>query len=211
MKRLILILLVGAWTPRLEAQGTVVLPDAPLDSARATLRDDLLTFRDSLKTIDAAAARLHRDFRQASEAVLRSRARVMTDACIRATRNLPLARGAVQASKASNEVRRQTRKDLLAALDRLDKVLSRCRAEFENLSRPGQGEEVRGYGNNRAMRIQSGLRDYDRVVARYLAAMGIKAGPTASPAKAVSGLRKHVDSHVHIMLMEPVFGVYQVS
>ena len=187
MKPLVLILLIGVWTPRLDAQGTVVLPEAPLDSARAALRDDLFTFRDSLSTIDAAAARLHRDYRQASEAVLRSRARVMTEACTRSMRNVPLARRAVQVGAASNDARRQTRRELLGALDRLNRVLTRCQSEFGGLSQPGQGEEVRGYGNNRAIQIQSGLREYERVLARYLNAMGIRTQPAGSRSPAVHG------------------------
>jgi hypothetical protein len=187
MKQFVLILLIGMWTPRLHAQGTVVLPEAPLDSARAALRDDLLTFRDSLRTIDAAAARLHRDYRQASEAVLRSRARVMTEACTRSVRNVPLARRSVQVSGASNDARRQTRRELLVALDRLKLVLSRCQTEFDGLSQPGQGERVRGYGNDRAIRIQSGLRDYERVLARYLNAMGIRIHPAGSRSRSVAG------------------------
>jgi hypothetical protein len=187
MKALALILVISAWTSRLHAQGTVVMPDAPLDSARAALRDDLLTFRDSLSTIDAAAARLYRDYRQASEAILLSRARVMTEACTRGGRNVPLARRSVQASQASNQARRQTRKELLGALDRLTKVLTGCQAEFQSFSRPGQGEAVRGYGNNRAIRIQAGLREYERVLARYLHAMGIKVGPLGSRSPAIPG------------------------
>ena len=187
MKSLVLVLLIGAWTSRLNAQGTVVLPEAPLDSARAALRDDLKAFRDSLSTIDAAAARLHRDYRQASEAVLQSRARVMTEACNRAKRNVPLARRAVQASPASNQARRQTRNELLGALNRLNKVVTRCQTEFQDLSRPGQGEAVRGYGNNRAIRVQSGLREYERVLARYLNAMGIRTTPVGSRSPAVAG------------------------
>ncbi len=174
MKQLVLIILFAAWTPRLDAQGTVVLPEVPLDSARAALRDDLFTFRDSLSSIDAAAARLHRDNRQASDAVLRSRARVMTEACTRSVRNLPRTRRAIQASEASNDARRRARREMLGALDRLNGILTRCQSLFGAWSEPGKGEEVRGYGNNRAIGIQSGLREYERILARYLNAMGIK-------------------------------------
>ena len=187
MKPSVLLLLIAAWSSPLQAQGTVVLPETPLDSARAALRDDLLTFRDSLTTIHAAAARLHRDYRQASDAVLRSRARVMTEACTRSARNVPLARKAVQASEASNDASRRTRKELLGELDRLTKVLTRCKTEFDVLSQPGKAEEVRGYGNARAIRIQSGLREYERVLARYLSAMGIRIQPAASRSMAVPG------------------------
>ena len=187
MRLVTLLVLLAAWSPGLGAQGTVVLPEAPLDSARAALREDLLTFRDSLNTIDAAAGRLHRDYRQASAAVLRSRARVMTEACTRSARNVPLARKAVEASEASNEARRRTRKELLGALDRLTTVLTRCKTQFDAMSQPGKGEEVRGYGNDRAIRIQAGLREYDRVLARYLSAMGIKTPVPGSRPPAVPG------------------------
>ena len=185
-----------------------VRPEAPLDSARAALRDDLLTFRDSLRTIDAAAARLQRDYRQASEAVLLSRARVMTQACERSVRNVPLARRAVQLSAASNDARQQTRRDLLEALDRLNRVLTGCQTEFSALSQRGQGERVRGYGNDRAIRIQSGLREYERVLARYLNAMGIRIHPADSRSPVLAGWGWHVDSHVHIVLTEAVFCMY---
>ena len=187
MKQLILILFIAVSSPGLHAQGTVVVPEAPLDSARAALRDDLLTFRDSLTTIDAAAARLQRDYRQASAAVLRSKARVMTEACTRSARNVPLARKAVQASEASNDARRRTRGELLGAFDRLTTVLTRCKTEFDAMTQSGKAEEVRGYGNNRAIRIQSGLREYDRVVARYLRAMGITMPVPGSRPPAVRG------------------------
>jgi hypothetical protein len=187
MRPLVLIMVLGAWIPRLNAQGTVVLPEAPLDSARAALRDDLLTFRDSLSSVDAAAARLHRDYRQASEAVLRSRARVMTEACTRSVRNVPRARLAIQVSEASSDTRRRARRELLGALDRLSLVLNGCQKEFGALSGPGKGEEVRGYGNNRAIRIQSGLREYEQALARFLSAMGIKAALPGSRSPAVPG------------------------
>ena len=83
MIRRCLPLLVSLWATTLAAQGTVVRAEPVLDAGRATLRDQLLRFRDTLNTIDAAAARLQRDYREASAAALSSRARVMTDACAR--------------------------------------------------------------------------------------------------------------------------------
>jgi hypothetical protein len=187
MKLFLVMLFTTLFAPHLGAQGTVVLPEAPLDSARAALRDELVTFRDSLGTIDAAAARLHRDYRQASSAVLRSRARLMTDACARSVRGLPRARRAVQGSQASDAARRGTRKQLLQAMDRLGGVLAGCETEFGALSGPGKGEEVRGYGNHRAIRIQSALREYERVLARYLHAMGIRIPAAGLPRSSVRG------------------------
>jgi hypothetical protein len=53
---MLLVVLTALVSPPLAAQA-VLRPDPPLDSARATLRDALLVLRDSLVTIDGAAAR----------------------------------------------------------------------------------------------------------------------------------------------------------
>lgn len=188
MTRLYLIafsLLLGA--PGLAAQGTVVLPEPALDVGRATLRDELLRFRDTLNSIDAAAARLQRDFRQASTAALLYRARVMSDACARSLRNIAPARKAVLAADASDQRRRKTRGEMVQALDRLRAVLSHCEAEFGSFSRPGEGERVRGYGNNRAVRVQGAVRQYERVLASFFSAMGIKVHPLGASSRPLAG------------------------
>lgn len=75
MKRTLLLLsLLGAAPVSLSAQA-VVMPTAPLDAARTRVRDAMLVLRDSLMTINGAAARLQRDFRQTSGSVLTARAR----------------------------------------------------------------------------------------------------------------------------------------
>ena len=180
MNRVSLVLIGMLCARSLAAQGTVVVPEPPLDSARASLRDELLRFRDTLNSIDAAAARLQRDFRQASTASLTSRARVMRDACARSARNVAPARKAVIAADASNERRLRQRKEMVNALDELRGVLTRCEAVFGDMSRPGQGETVRGYGNDRAVRIRSALRKYEQALGRFLTAMGIKVAPLGS-------------------------------
>jgi len=183
MKRLYVMVLSTLWAPALAAQGTVVLPEPPLDSARITLRDDLLRFRDTLNSIDAAAARLQRDFREASTAALLSRARVMSDACARSARNLPLTHKAVLAADTPDKRRRKSRGEMVQALDRLRGVLSRCSTDFEAMARPGEGETVRGYGNARAIPVQTALRRYERVLASFFSAMGIKVSPLGAPVR----------------------------
>src|SRR3954471_525743 len=113
MSRLFLLLLVGFWSQDVFAQGTVVVPEPALDADRATLRDELLQFRDTLSTIDAAAARLQRDNAGASPEALVSRARVMSDACARSVRNTPPARKSVLAADANNTARIQRQKEML--------------------------------------------------------------------------------------------------
>ena len=171
------LILLGMLCARSVAAQTVVVPELPLDSARTTLRDELLRFRDTLNTIDAAAARLQRDFRQASTASLLSRARVMRDACARSARNVAPARKAVLAAHASDDLRLRERKGMVEALDELHGVLTRCETDFRDMSRAGQGETVRGYGNHRAVPVQSALRKYERTLGRFLSVMGIKVRP----------------------------------
>lgn len=156
---------------------TVIRPQPPLDSARAALRDALLVLRDSLMTIDGAAARLQRDFRQASGASLLSRARVMHDACGRSVRTVPYAREAVLAAQISHPVREKRRGQLVIELDRLKGALSRCQADFADLSRPDQAEAVRGYANNRAVRVQAALRRYEQSLRDFFGVMGIRVLP----------------------------------
>jgi hypothetical protein len=180
------ILLCVLGTTPLAAQ-TVVRPQPPLDSARAALRDALIVLRDSLATIDGAAARLQRDFREASGASLLSRARVMQDACGRSVRTVPSAREAVIATKISDPNRRKWRGELVGELDRLKVVLSRCEADFAAMSRPGQGETVRGYANDRAVRVQAALRKYERSLHDFFGVMGIRMTPPGASPREASG------------------------
>jgi aminoglycoside phosphotransferase (APT) family kinase protein len=109
MSRGYLVVIGLLFAPNLAAQATVVRPEPALDASRAALRDALLRFRDTLNSIDAAAFRLQRDYRQASMASLTYRARVMREACARSVRNLPPTRQAVLAANASDDRRLRLR------------------------------------------------------------------------------------------------------
>jgi hypothetical protein len=163
-------------SPGLAAQ-TSVRPAPPLDSARAALRDALLVLRDTLLAVDGAAARLQRDFRQASSASLLSRARVMRDACARSVRTVRPTRQVVIAASLSDSNRLKRRHELVTALDQLREVLSRCEMKFAAMSQRGQEETVRGYANDRAVRVQSALRRYEQSLRNFLGAMGIWVRP----------------------------------
>ena len=187
MNRSFLILLVTFWAHSLAAQGTVVVPEPALDVGRASLRDQLLQFRDTLSTIDAAAARLQRDNRNASPEALTSRAHVMSAACARSMRTAVPTRKSVLAADANNKERLKRQGEMLQALDRLRGSLNRCETDFQALSRPGQGEMVRGYGNDRAGRVQTAIREYETVLARFFHSMGIKVSPLGARGQPVSG------------------------
>lgn len=187
MSRLYLAVIGVLFAQTLAAQGTVVRPEPPLDAGRVALRDALLQFRDTLSSIDAAASRLQRDYRQASAASLLSRARVMHEACARSVRNIPPARQAVLAADATNEQRVRRRGEMVAALDQLHKSLTLCESEFAAMSRPGEAERVRGYGNDQAIRILAALRRYERVLGTFFSALQIKVSPLGVEPRPAAG------------------------
>jgi hypothetical protein len=187
MSRAYLAVVTLLFAQNLAAQATVVRPEPPLDAGRVTLRDALLRFRDSLNSIDAAAARLQRDYRQASTASLVSRARVMREACAGSMRNLPPTRQAVLAADASQGQRLRRRGEMVGALDQLRKALAQCESDFAVMSRTGEGERVRGYGNDRAVRVQAALRKYEGVLAAFFSAMNIKVTPAAAQVRPLAG------------------------
>jgi hypothetical protein len=181
-----LILVTVLWAQSAGAQA-VVQQEPPLDSARVTLRNALLVLRDSLSSIDAAAGRLQRDYREASAASLLSRARVMREACARSARTLIPTKEAVAATKTSTDLRRKRQRELVTALGQLRETLARCETEFGAMSRAGQAERVRGYGNDRAARVQAAVRQYSRVAGGFLAAMGIKVSPLGVETRSLAG------------------------
>lgn len=187
MSRWYLIVVAMTFAQNLAAQGTVVRPEPVLDAGRVTLRDELLRFRDSLSSVDAAASRLQRDYREASAASLLSRARVMREACARSVRSLPAARKAVRAADASEGLRSRRQAELVSALDELQKPLARCESDFAAMSQKGEGERVRGYGNDKARRVMVAMRRYERVLGTFFSAMGIKVTPLGARTRPLAG------------------------
>ena len=173
-------------TQPLRAQ-VVAQPEAPLDSARAALRDALLVLRDSLVTVDASAARLQRDYREASGASLLSRARVMRDACGRSARTIPLTRSVVLQAKLSIGKKEKGRTELVGALDMLKGVLTQCEKDFAAMSQPDQAETVRGYANDRAVRVLGAVRRYEQNMQNFLGLMGIRITPIGATPPPMSG------------------------
>ena len=172
-----LIVLIGVTRVAPVAAQTVVRAPAPLDSARATLRDHLVILRDSLNTVDGAAARLQRDYRAASEASLLSRARLMGEACARSSRTVPSARQAILDFRMSDPQKLRRRQEVITAIDSLQPALRRCETQFAAMSRPGQGDSVRGYANDRAGQVQRTIRNYEQHLRAFLASVGIRIFP----------------------------------
>jgi hypothetical protein len=177
VNRLVGLLALSAVVAQPLSAQTVIRPEPPLDSARAVLRDALLVMRDSLLTIDGAAARLQRDYRVASGPSLLSRARVMRDACARSGRTVPPTRQVILSAKLSEPHKAKRRQELLGALEQLTSALSQCETEFDTMSQAGQAERVRGYANDRAHQVQISLRTYEQSARNFLGALGIRVVP----------------------------------
>jgi hypothetical protein len=187
VKQFILIVFLALVVARPLAAQTVIKPAPALDSGQIVLRDAVVVLRDSLMTIDGAAGRLQRDYQAASGQALVARARFMRDACARSVSTIPPTRRVLVAAELSGEKKLKRRKELISALDSLKPVLSRCEADFAEMSRPGQGEQVRGYANSRALRVQSALRKYEGVLREFLQVMGIRLLPAGVPRPASAG------------------------
>ncbi len=168
------------------AAQAVVMPEKPIDPPRAKVRDALLVFRDSLLTVDAAAARLPRDLRTTSDAAALARARGMRDACERSAKALPLARTAVMESNWTEVNRRKSQAQLQGAMDSLGVALDRCLTEFRAMS-SGPAEEVRGYAVGRANRAHAAVQRYNRALNSYFQALDIKVRPVGGPPSPIAG------------------------
>jgi hypothetical protein len=55
------------------------------------------------------------------------------------------------------------------------------------MSQAGQGETVRGYGNERAGRVQAAIRRYERTLGAFFSAMGIKVTPLGAESRPMAG------------------------
>ncbi len=106
--------------------------------------------------------------------MLVTRAALMRQACGRSARTVGPARRAVAAARTEAALQARRRRELVRALDRLRSALVTCEAEFAGMSAPTQAEVVRGYGNDRADRVQTEIRRYEHAAADFLAAMGIR-------------------------------------
>ena len=177
MTRSLLLLFSLATAPIALNSQTVVRPAGPLPAAHVPVRDAMLALRDSLMTVNGAAARLQRDFRQTSDAALTWRAREIANACARSVRTMAPTRKALEAADAGDRARMNTRAAVLRALDSLSVEMTKCSDEFGAMALPGKGEVVRGYGNRRAEPILKALYDYDATATRFFKAWGMDVRP----------------------------------
>lgn len=188
MRRFVLagLLLVGS-APALRAQAAMVLPEKELDAERLRLRDSVYVMRDTLSEVSASVARLQRDFRLASAPVLVSRARALAANCAAARRRVPHTRAMIAAAPIKTTFALEQQKRTATELTRLESELDRCVKEFEAMSMPDKGEEVRGYGNRKAAPIQAQIRKYDAAIAGFFNALQIPHRPLGARRNPLAG------------------------
>lgn len=188
MKKLVLLIsLALGIVPAAAAQSAMILPDKPLRPADAHVRDAVYQVRDSMAAVTSAAARLRRDFRTTSPAVLTSRARELARACSAALRNVPPTREAVVGRKVDTKLEAAERVRLERALDAVEESLRQCDTDFTALSARGKGEEVRGYGNRRAETVVKRIVDYEEAARGYFSALRVPYSPRGAPPNPLAG------------------------
>lgn len=148
----------------------VVQPEAKLNEAQMVVRTSLYQLRDSLQLVEAASARIARDLRSASDAALRSRARVMVDRCQAAAIQTDSTRSAVSRSGLPQPDPGSARASLDKALDSLQVHLKDCVGTFSALVDPAKAEELRGYGIGRGRRVQDAIQHYRPTASQYFRA-----------------------------------------
>jgi hypothetical protein len=181
----VLVLVALAMGARPARAQIVVQPEANLTPTQTSVRDALYQLRDSLRLVEAATARIARDRSVASDAALRSRARVVANRCTAAVSQLDSTQSVVTQHSLPDPDPKAVRPALARALTELRGRLTQCAAQFTDLTRPAKSEELRDYGIGRGQRVEEAIQRYRPSVQRYFsAALGQQYWPNLTGAGA---------------------------
>jgi hypothetical protein len=165
-----------------------VLKKPVFDSVQTSIRRTLYALRDSLQLVDAASARMVRDRQRASDALLRSRSRILSGRCNAAGQMAVVASVEVTRAGRPSPDKHGALPGLQRALTELKGQMDHCAAEFQALTAPDKAAELRDYGIRRGAKVQEAIRRYEPSVELYFeAAVGDRyfpnlAGAGATPA-----------------------------
>jgi hypothetical protein len=162
----LLLLAVLAGPASLSAQ-LVIHPEAKLNPEQMTVRTSLYQLRDTLLLVEAASARIARDLNGASDAALRSRARVMAQRCRAAVLQTDSTAAVVSRGALPEPDPQKVRPTLERALADLRTQLESCVSEFTRLTDPASSEELRGYGIGKGRKVQTAIQNYRPPASRY--------------------------------------------
>lgn len=176
----LLVVAVGLMVAAAPLHGQMVVTDDTLDVARRDVRDILVVLRDSLHTVEAAAAQFDRGHTSASVELLYSRGRMIKNACTRSLRNIGPAREVVKADDWGDEYRTTWQNQVLEAMDVLEKSVNACQAVWDGLVTPENAEQIRTAGPAEAESITKAIHDYGQAVAGYYKVLGIYVRPVGA-------------------------------
>ena len=171
----------------LSAQATVILPEKQLAPELEAVRLSLYEMRDSLAEVSAAISSLSQDLRRSSAAVLSSRARHLAKRCAAALPLVATTRASVTAAKPADWRQEQEQLRLLAGLDSMPRLLTACDSTFSAMGKPGNGEEVRGYGNAKAAPLNQRVNGYNAVMRGFFRAYRIEYRPQGARHNPLAG------------------------
>ncbi len=187
MKLASLLLALSFVVAPLSAQATVILPEKALAPELEAVRVSLYEMRDSLSLVTASVASLRQDLRRSSAAALASRSRRLARSCAAALPVVSTTRASVVAAKPADWRQEQAQLRVLAGLDSLPRLLQACDSTFAEMGKPGNGEEVRGYGNAKAAPIQERINGYDAVARGFFRAYRIEYRPAGARYNPLAG------------------------
>jgi hypothetical protein len=157
--------------------GQMVVTNDTLDTERQEVRDILIVLRDSLRTVEAAAAQFQRGHQSASTELLYSRGRALQRACVRSVRNVEPARETVEAGAWDSEYRTETQKALLDEMTTLEQALLACDSVWERLASLDDPDDLRTDGPVQAESIAEVIHQYSTAVSAFYKALGIYVRP----------------------------------
>ena len=173
----LLVVAVGLLVAAAPLHGQMVVTNDTLDLERRDVRDILVVLRDSLHTVEAAAAQFDRGHASASIELLYSRGRTLKNACTRSLRNIGPAREVVKGDDWGDEYRTMRQGQVFEAIDLLEQSVDACQSVWDRLVTPENAEQIRTAGPAEAESITKAIHDYGKVVAGYYKALGIYVRP----------------------------------
>ena len=177
-------LLLVAAAPSARAQ--VVVPTTLTVEQQAAL-EAIRDLRDSVTVAKSLLAGLQRDIDQKPGSALEEQARRIAAQCSVAERQRVNSRASLAAQVFPGADATTGQKKMIASMDRLKKPLATCGTTYLPLSKPGKGEEMRGYGVSRSKPVVAGFSDFEKTVVSLAKQMKLpvrdvlRAGPSPVP------------------------------
>jgi hypothetical protein len=178
-------LLLVAGTQAARGQG-VTVPTTLTGEQQAAL-EAIRDLRDSVVAANSLLAGLTRDINQKPASALEEQARRIAAQCSVAERQRVSSRTKLAAQRFPGADATSGQKRMIANMDRLKQPLAACGTTYLPLSKPGKGEEMRGYGISRSKPVVAGFTDFEKSVVALSKEMQLpvrdvlRAGPSPVP------------------------------